>query len=79
MSQIYANMKESSMSNRCGMKTSGIGRRMMSMSIEIESQINNLFGSNDDMALSNYYFNNEQKGVRNSVLSKVAEEFEDLF
>jgi hypothetical protein len=45
----------------------------MSMSIEIESEINNLFGSNDDMINSNYYARvAELQAVRNSVLSKVA-------
>lgn len=36
-SQICSNMKESNVSNKLYMKGSGIGRRMMSMSIEIES------------------------------------------
>ena len=46
----------------------------MTTSIEIESELNNLFGS-DDFSKGFY---GDGALLRNSVLSKVAEEFEDL-
>ena len=49
----------------------------MTTSIEIESQLNNLFGS-DDFSKGFYDAYGDRALVRNSILSKVAEEFEDL-
>lgn len=43
--------------NKSGLKASNI-RRFMTMSIEIESEINNLF-ENDEMRVSNFYTGNK--------------------
>ena len=46
----------------------------MSTSIEIESELNNLFGS-DDFTKGFYDGHGGGRVLRNSILSKVAEEF----
>lgn len=56
------------------LKNSKIGRNMTT-SIEIESELNNLFGS-DDFSKGLYDAYASGANIKNSVLSKVAEEFE---
>ena len=50
----------------------------MTTSVEIESELNNLFGDGE-LNMDGFYEKlPEGRAVRNSVLSRVAEEFEDL-
>lgn len=58
------------------LKVSTSMKRYMTMSIEIESEVNNLFDS-DEMKMSSFY--SGKRDAKNFELSKVAEEFEDLF